>query len=173
MILIADVSYSGGEACAAAVVFESWESDVVVERLTAKINVLASYIPGKFYLRELPCIIELLKRVKYPLECIVIDGYVTLGADESPGLGMRLWQHLDGKVPVIGVAKSRFLGTPKEAEILRGSSLRPLFVTAVGIDCELAKDNVVKMYGRFRIPDLIKAADRLSRNPEVPASEQE
>ncbi|WP_431823318.1 endonuclease V [Burkholderia sp. F1] len=98
MILITDVCYSGDSACAAGVVFESWESNVVIERLTAKVDGLASYIPGKFYLRELPCILELLKHVDYPLECIVVDGYVTLGADESPGLGMKLWQHLDGKV---------------------------------------------------------------------------
>ncbi|KVT71913.1 endonuclease V [Burkholderia ubonensis] len=165
MILITDVCYSGDSACAAGVIFESWESNVVIERLTAKVDGLASYIPGKFYLRELPCILELLKHVEHPLECIVVDGYVTLGADERPGLGMRLWQHLDGKVPVIGVAKTKFLGTPEDAEILRGDSSKPLFVTAAGIDLESAKNNIIKMSGRFRIPDLIKAADRLSRDP--------
>lgn len=117
-------------------------------------------------MRELLCIIELLKCVKYPLECIVIDGYVTLGAGEHPGLGMLLWQHLDGKIPVIGIAKSKFVGTPENAEILRGGgSLKPLFVTAAGVDLQGAKNNVIKMGGKFRIPDLIKAADRLSRNP--------
>ncbi|MEN2468636.1 endonuclease V [Burkholderia sp. GS2Y] len=164
MILIVDVSYSDDSALAAGMVIESWESNVVVERLTANVDSLASYIPGKFYLRELPCIIELLKRVEHPLECIVVDGYVTLGADGCPGLGMRLWQHLDGKVPVVGVAKTKFLGTPENAEILRGGSSKPLFVTAAGIDLELAKSNIVKMVGKFRIPDLIKATDRLSRN---------
>ncbi|TCW85638.1 endonuclease V [Burkholderia sp. SRS-46] len=164
MILICDVSYSDDSALAAGIVIESWESNVVVERLTAKVDGLASYIPGKFYLRELPCIIELLKHVGHPLECVVVDGYVTLGADECPGLGMRLWQHLDGKVPVIGVAKTKFLGTPKCTEILRGDSSKPLFVTATGIDLESAKSKILKMSGKFRIPDLIKSADRLSRN---------
>ncbi|RQX83021.1 endonuclease V [Burkholderia anthina] len=164
MILIVDVSYSADSAYAAGIVIESWESSVVAERLTATVDGLQGYIPGKFYLRELPCIVELLKHVEHPLECIVVDGYVTLGADERPGLGMRLWQHLHGKVPVIGVAKTKFVGTPKNAEILRGGSSRPLFVTAVGIDLESAKSNIVKMVGKFRIPDLIKAADRLSRD---------
>ncbi|VWB41731.1 endonuclease V [Burkholderia lata] len=164
MILIVDVSYSDDSALAAGMVIESWESNVVVESLTVKVDSRASYIPGKFYLRELPCIVELLKHVEHSLECIVVDGYVTLGADECPGLGMRLWQHLDGKVPVVGVAKTKFLGTPKNAEILRGGSSKPLFVTAAGIDLELAKSNIVKMIGKFRIPDLIKATDRLSRN---------
>ncbi|WP_081083188.1 endonuclease V [Burkholderia anthina] len=164
MILIVDVSYSADSAYAAGIVIESWESSVVAERLTAAVDGLQGYIPGKFYLRELPCIVELLKHVEHPLECIVVDGYVTLGADEYPGLGMRLWQHLHGKVPVIGVAKTKFVGTPKNAEILRGGSSRPLFVTAVGIDLESAKSNIVKMVEKFRIPDLIKAADRLSRD---------
>ncbi|WP_174979087.1 endonuclease V [Burkholderia lata] len=164
MILIVDVSYSDDSALAAGIVIESWKRNVVVERLTAKVDGLASYIPGKFYLRELPCIIELLKHVEHPLECIVVDGYVTLGADECPGLGMRLWQHLDGKVPVVGVAKTKFLGTPKSTEILRRGSSRPLFVTAAGIELALAKSNIVKMVGEFRIPDLIKATDRLSRD---------
>lgn len=75
MILIVDVSYSDDSALAAGIVIESWESNVVVERLTAKVDGLASYIPGKFYLRELPCIIELLKHVEHPLECIVVDGW--------------------------------------------------------------------------------------------------
>lgn len=86
---------------------------MVAERLTAAVDGLSSYIPGKFYLRELPFIIELLRYIEHPLECIVVDGYVTLGADEYPGVGMRLWQHLRGKVPVIGVAKTKFVGTPK------------------------------------------------------------
>ncbi|MGW5043278.1 endonuclease V, partial [Streptomyces parvulus] len=70
------MSYSDDSALAAGMVIESWESNVVVERLTVKVDSRASYIPGKFYLRELPCIVELLKHVEHPLECIVVDGYV-------------------------------------------------------------------------------------------------
>jgi hypothetical protein len=57
----------------------------------------------------------------------VAGGYADLDPGGRPGLGARA--HAESGVPVIGVAKSR-LGTATHAvPVVRGSSLRPLFVT--------------------------------------------
>lgn len=165
MILAVDVTYSGNTATAAGVLFDAWDSDEAAQTLVARIENIAVYVPGEFYLRELPCIAKLLEQVDMPLDCIVIDGYVTLGATESPGLGWKLWEFLGRTTPVIGVAKSAFAGTPEKTRLYRGGSARPLFITAAGMPLDQAKARIARMHGKHRIPDLMKAADRLSRHP--------
>ena len=101
--------------------------------------------------------------VKEAIDMIVIDGYVYLGAQQIAGLGQHLYAALADKIPVIGVAKNEFKGTPKEFEVLRGQSTKPLYVSAIGIELAQAKKNVQTMYGKYRIPELLKQVDRLSR----------
>jgi deoxyribonuclease V len=164
MIVAIDVHYRpDGSATAAALCFSSWESGEAVEELVLETEEVAQYVPGQFYLRELPCIRRLLAEMKCPYDCIVIDGYVFLGKDRRPGLGMHLWNSLDRKVPVIGVAKSRFWETPEEAKLFRGSSTRPLYITAVGVPLDEAKACISCMNGSHRIPALLKRVDRISR----------
>ena len=67
---------------------------------------------------------------------------------------------------MIGVAKNEFRGTPKEFEILRGQSVKPLYVSAIGIELVQAKHNVQSMYRKYRIPELLKQVDRLSRTTQ-------
>lgn len=164
MILAADVSYSGNTATAAGVLFSAWDSDAAARTFVARIENVAAYAPGEFYLRELPCIAKLLEQIDAPLDCIVIDGYVTLGKTESPGLGWKLWEFLGRTTPVIGVAKSEFRGTPEKTRLYRGRSARPLFVTAAGMPLAEAKARIAQMCGRHRIPDMLKTADRLPRH---------
>jgi deoxyribonuclease V len=95
---------------------------------------------------------------------IVVDGYVTLGAAQRDGLGARLFSALREQIPVIGVAKSRFAGTPAAAEVLRGESRRPLYVTSRGIALEEAKRLIRGMHGRNRLPTLLLAVDRACRD---------
>ncbi|MCX5894325.1 MAG: endonuclease V [Proteobacteria bacterium] len=121
------------------------------------------YTPGKFYERELPCLLQVLKKVKVPLDVVVIDGYVWLG-ENSPGLGAYLYCALGKKVPVIGVAKSKFKGSEHAEKVFRGNSKRPLYITAAGIDPEVATKNTSHMHGTFRIPTLLKKVDFLCRS---------
>jgi hypothetical protein len=51
---------------------------------------------------------------------------------------------------VTGVAKSRFRTTVHAVPVLRGSSARPLFVTAAGLPAADAADLVRRMAGRYR-----------------------
>ena len=57
-----------------------------------------------------------------------------------PGLGARA--HAGFGIPVIGVAKSRFRAATHAVPVVRGSSARPLFVTAAGMPSADAADVV-------------------------------
>lgn len=165
MNLVLDVYYHPDDsATVAGILFEDWESDRVTRSLLKSIPQVAEYEPGQFYKRELPCLLALIDEVEQKLETVVIDGFVTLGADQRPGLGAHLFQQLGSETPVIGVAKSRFNETPTETEILRGSSQNPLFVTAMGIPLTEAQQKIQSMHGEFRIPTLLKQVDQLCRS---------
>lgn len=162
MILAVDVGYSETNARVAGVLFQHWNSDAYARLLTVNVQNVAAYESGNFYKRELPCILKLIETVEDEISCLVIDGYVVLGAGRD-GLGMYLWRSLAEKVPIIGVAKSRFKETSQQAEIYRGKSLTPLYISAVGMDLEDAKTSILQMSGNFRLPTLLKLADQLSR----------
>ena len=146
--------------------FEEWTSEQPVEELREFIENVAPYKPGSFFRRELPCLLKLLDRVLGRFDLVIIDGHVWLGAENRPGLGAHLYRALDGQVPVIGVAKSQFKGATNARPVLRGRSLRPLYVTAVGIDPVAAATNIKRMHGTYRIPTLLKRVDELCRKPE-------
>jgi len=118
------------------------------------------YRPGELFLRELPPLRAVLAQVRN-LGLLVIDGYVDLDPGGRPGLGAHA--HAAFSVPVIGVAKTRFRTASHAAEVLRGSSARPLFVTAAGIPLAQAADLVRRMAGPFRLPDALRRVDVLAR----------
>ena len=66
---------------------------------------------------------------------------------------------------MIGVAKSRFRTATHAVPVVRGSSARPLFVTAAGMPAADAADLVRRMAGRYRLPDALRRADTLAHRP--------
>jgi deoxyribonuclease V len=104
---------------------------------------------------------------------VLVDGYVWLGG-ARPGLGARLFAALGERTPVVGVAKTAWGGTVAPAiaqddphrsvPVLRGQSVKPLFVTAEGLDVAEAAARVSAMHGAHRIPTLLKEVDRLVRH---------
>jgi deoxyribonuclease V len=164
MILATDVQYScDAAAVAAGVLFENWDSAVVLHAETVRIGQVSPYVPGRFFERELPCLLALVEAFGTRPGAIIVDGYVTLGPERRDGLGAYLFQALNGRIPVVGVAKNRFAGTPAECEVLRGRSKQPLFVTRMGIDAKEARVLVRSMHGAFRVPTMLREADRLCR----------
>ncbi len=163
MIFAVDVNYRADKAVAAGVLFQNWQDSEPVEELIAPILKVADYEPGQFYKRELPCVLTLLQQLEQLPEFIVIDGYVYLDGNQKPGFGKHLYEVLEGKPVIIGVAKSRFKDTPAEAEIFRGRSKRALYVTAVGVSETEAKGFIMRMHGEHRIPTLLKRVDQLSK----------
>jgi deoxyribonuclease V len=163
-----DVHYlgSGGARAAAVVTADDRFSEVVAERTEVLAEVLP-YRPGDFYLRELPPIRAVLSGLS-GLSLLVVDGYADLDSGGRPGLGAHA--HAEFDVPVIGVAKSAFPTATHAVPVLRGTSVRPLFITAAGMPRDEAVDLVRHMAGQHRLPNAIRRADTLART-SPPAAE--
>lgn len=164
MLAAVDVHYHPTHAVAACVLFHAFTDDREATTRIARVTDVAPYEPGAFYKRELPCLLAVLDTVGVTLEAVVVDGYVWLSADGKPGLGARLFEAWNGKVAVVGVAKTAFAGATQGIPVLRGKSKVPLFVTAAGIDAQEAAARVAAMHGEHRIPTLLKRVDRLCRD---------
>lgn len=165
-IAFLDVDYRATGARAACVLTESWESASPTATYVQDIEAVQPYEPGKFYRRELPCLISVLRLLPSLPAIVVVDGYVWLPSDARPGLGAHLYEALGRRVPVVGIAKTAFAGVEScdaVARVFRGTSRNPLFVTAVGVEPGVAGQGVQRMAGEHRIPDIMRIADRLSR----------
>jgi len=163
MILAIDVDYGENSALAAGVLFSNWDDMEAKDIFTSTINEISEYQPGHFYKRELPCILQLLKEHNLKPEIILVDGYVFLDGSEAAGLGKYLYDALDDKTIVIGVAKRSFKDISSKYAVYRGESKKPLYVTSVGLDINLALESVARMYGKYRIPELLKKVDQVCR----------
>ena len=163
-----DVHYlpSGGARAAAVMATDPAFSRLAGDR-TAVVADVAPYQPGQFYLRELPPLRAVLDGV-IGLSLLVIDGYADLDPDGRPGLGARARDEFG--VPVIGVAKTPFRTATHAIAVLRGTSARPLYVTAAGMPRADAASLVRQMAGRHRLPDALRRADNLARHGLPPAA---
>ncbi len=166
MILAIDVQYAQDTAYVAGILFENWLSDAPLGEYISVLQEVAEYEPGHFYKRELPCILRLLDEHQLKPKCILVDGYVYLDGQAKPGLGKRLYDALEQKVDVVGVAKKGFAGISADYEIVRGKSEKPLYITTTG-DLTLAKESVQNMVGKYRIPTLLKRADQVCRQAAI------
>ena len=162
MLVTLDVSYDSSFAYAAAIVFQDWSSSDPVAIHKVKTKIESYYIPGKLYLRELPALKAVLQKVTHDISVIIIDGYVRFSED-SPALGWYLFHGLKSKLPVVGVAKSKFRSAVKGIAVKRGDSEKPVYVTSIGLPEEEAAANIKMMHGEFRIPTMIRLADFESR----------
>ena len=133
MILAVDVDYRGNRAYIGGVTFEHWIDNHEKETFISFLDKVNDYIPGQFYLRELPCILRLIEEHKLKPEYVVIDGFVFLDGESKPGLGKYLYDALNQKVAVIGVA------------------------------LDDTKTFIRSMHGDYRVPTLLKRVDQLCR----------
>jgi deoxyribonuclease V len=165
MLACVDADYRAEGAVAACVLFRQWTDACPAGELVEHLSRVEPYQPGQFYRRELPCLLAVLAHVTEPLEAVVIDGYVWLADEGRPGLGAHLYEALGRAVPVIGVAKTHFAGVRVARPVVRGTSRKPLWVTAAGIDPDTAAAHVRAMHGPFRVPALLRRVDQRCRQP--------
>jgi deoxyribonuclease V len=165
MIYAFDTYYFETEAKTVCIGFEHWNSTEYIFCKHEFRPIDNEYISGEFYKRELPCVLSLLAQIDLKEgDIIVIDGFVVLDDAQKLGLGGHLFHHLDGKFAIVGVAKNNFATlNALKREVIRGESIKPTYVTAFGIDLDTAAENVKSMTGTFRIPDLLKQLDGLTR----------
>lgn len=161
LILALDVDYRETHALVAGVWFRGWTAQTPEHEATAVIHEIADYEPGEFYRRELPCLLTLLPLGPTP-DLIVVDGYVWLG-NHKPGLGAKLAEALENRIPVVGIAKTRFASCTESVAVCRGGSQSPLYVTTTGIDLSEMPTNLQSMTGEFRLPTMLKRVDTLAR----------
>ena len=157
----------------AGVLFKDWNSNDAeqVSAITCfSAKELPPYIPGKFKDRELPCILKLFNR-EFSLDqvdTIIIDGYVLLGKDREyiDTLGIALHQELCkldySCIDIVGVAKTKYHDNSMMGHcipIYRGEATTPLYISSLGISCKEAADYIKNMYGKTKIPKLLKLVD--------------
>ncbi len=162
MIAFTDVQYRDTDATAACVVADDFKAEHPTTEWTALISPIAPYEPGAFFKRELPCLLEVLRRAP-ALTHVIIDGYVFLDSNRTPGLGARLYEALGGKTIVLGLAKTAYQGSPMAMPIARPGSQKPLYLTSIGVDEAAALALVSQFHGAHRLPTLVKRVDSLAR----------
>lgn len=161
MIIALDVHYIANSAKAVAILFNPMDSKPV-EVISDVLPTVEEYIPGQFYKRELPCLLAVLNRIDLSdITLIIVDGYVYTDNNYSPGLGAHLWEAINRKVPVAGVAKTRYAGNSQLCtEVYRGTSKNPLFISAIGIEMDKVAALIKDMHGENRIPTLLRTLDQ-------------
>ena len=145
MIAAFDVHYDDRKSigATAAAVFARWDDGLPAAEYTTVIQNIQPYVPGKFFRRELPCLIAVIDQISEPADLFVVDSFAWL--DGKPGLGQHLFEHFAKRVPVMGVAKTRFHGAAA-VEDFRGVRKSPLYLKAVGIDTKEAATHIREMY---------------------------
>lgn len=166
MILAIDVYYLNDKAKTVGILFEQFTDGI--NEIKSVINDYQSnvlpYQSGQFYKRELPCILALLSQVELnSIDVIIVDGYVHLNGGNL-GLGGHLYEALDKKIPIIGVAKKSFTDNKQYAiEVMRGKSNNPIYITSLGISLRKAADYIESMAGKYRMPDLLTYLDQQTK----------
>lgn len=169
IFLILDVFYQDQPeqtlAQVAGIRFMGVEQHAILNTYQTCVTPVAPYQSGEFYKREMPCLLALIEQITEPFDVIIIDGFVFLDSEQKAGLGKHLYDNLTDKKPVIGIAKHAFFGIDERHAVYRGTSKHPLYVTACEFPVTAAKDLVKNLQGHFRLPDIVKQVDALSRTP--------
>lgn len=171
MKIIFDVCYLNTVANVAAILFDDYTSDKIIEKYSITIpEVTAEYIPGQFYKKEMPCLITLWnsipENIKQQIDTVIVDGLYDLW-DGKPGMGHHFHDWLtenNYNVDVIGIAKKKFKENSSYIiKVTRGiDSTIPLNVN--GSNKSINYEKLIKsMYGKYRIPFIVKEVDKLSR----------
>lgn len=165
MILAFDTYYYENKAKTVCLAFENWDNDINFNVYLEILEDIEEYISGEFYRRELPCILSLFGKIpKENIEIIIIDGFVFLDDNLKLGLGGHLYKALNNAIPIIGVAKTNFSTIEKnKRELLRGTSNKPLYITAIGVDLDEARDGIRRLSGQNRIPTILKTLDTFTK----------
>lgn len=165
MILAFDTYYFENKAKTVCISFSNWSDEESYNVDTEIIESIEEYQSGEFYKRELPCILSLLNKIKIEkITTIIVDGFVYLDDNQKLGLGGHLYNQLSAAIPIIGVAKTNFATLDKNKRaLLRGESIKPLYITSVGIDIDEATTLIKNMRGENRIPTLLKKLDTLTK----------
>jgi deoxyribonuclease V len=176
-----DVSYDpGSDRLAAAAVTVDAGTGIERERVTVIGRATYPYRPGLLAFREIPALLEAIDRLRDRPELLLCDGQ---GIAHPRRFGLACHLAVLTGLPAVGVAKTRFVGEHGPVGSVRGSrapltdgaellgyalrtrdGVRPLYVSpGSGIGFDQSCEVVLDACRSARVPDPIRAADRLSR----------
>jgi deoxyribonuclease V len=175
-----DAAFSGELVRGTACLF-TYPGLELLEEAAAELKCLFPYIPGLLTFREGPVLITALSKLRSTPDALLFDGQ-GIAHPEGMGIAAHVGALLD--IPSIGCAKSRLVGKHREPASKKGSRARLVFKgNTVGaalrtrdgvrhiyvspghrIDLKDAIDLVLGCTTRYRLPEPIRCADRLSRS---------
>jgi len=177
-----DVSYRGGVARGAAVIMNVPALEVL-QAATVEADTPFPYVPGLLAFREIPVILKVLERLPFLPDVILCDGHGKAHPRRF-GLACHLGVLLDR--PTVGCAKRVLVGTHAPLPQARGAwapivdrgetigiavrtrrGVRPVYVS-VGHRITLAEAAalVLRTSTRYRLPEPLRVAHRLSASPK-------
>jgi len=165
MLLAIDVHYREKEAKAVGVLFH-WEDEEPKEVFVENLQGIEDYISGQFYKRELPCLLKIIEKIDISiLDAIIVDGHIYVDNNFEYGLGGKLYEVLDKKIPIIGVAKTPFFKNKETIrELYRGESKTPLYISSIGLNLDIVIDCIKNMYGKSRMPYILRCLDKITKD---------
>lgn len=175
-----DVGFPGGGPIArAAVAVLSFPGLDAAEQVVAEQPVEFPYVPGLLSFRELPVVLQALKRLAQAPDLLLVDGQ---GRAHPRRFGIACHLGVLAGLPAIGVAKTRLIGEHDAVPDRRGAWVRlhhrgevigavlrsragvqPIYVS-VGhrVSLESAVDWVMACTTRYRLPQTTRAAHALA-----------
>ena len=157
-----------------------WDKNegVIVETQTSSGTITYPYVPGLLSFREVPAILQTLKKLKQVPDLLMCDGQ-GFAHPRRFGLACHLGVLLD--FPTIGCAKSRLCGTHGEVDTERGSQVplvdkkeiigavvrtrtgvKPVFVSVGNkTDLPTAVETVLSCTAGYRLPEPTGQAHKL------------
>ncbi|MCD6412901.1 MAG: endonuclease V [Elusimicrobia bacterium] len=182
LIAAGDVSYRKEGFSKAAVVVYSRKRKKVVEEVVGKSATEFPYIPTFLSFREIPALIEVLEKLKSEPDIFIFDGQ---GIAHPIGVGLAAHMGFVLEKPSVGCAKSHLYGIYESPPNIKGAytwvkektgevlgvclrtrkNVKPLFVSpGWGVDIPLCMDVVMETVTRYKLPDIMRRADFLTKN---------
>jgi deoxyribonuclease V len=178
-----DAAYPGGRVRAGIAVYD-WPDKRPVHEAIAETPEEFPYVPGFLSFRELPAIVAALEKLPERPGLVLVDGQ---GIAHPRGLGIASHLGVVTGIPTIGCAKSRLVGEFREPGPEKGSweplhyngtivgavlrtrtGVRPVFVSPGHlVSLEDSIRFVLGFCTRYRLPEPLREADRLSRSPRA------
>ncbi len=175
-----DVAYvrQTGESIA-TIALLSFPDLELVDHAAARLATPFPYIPGLLSFREIPPILEAVRRLDRAFQLLFVDGH---GQAHPRRFGIASHLGLWLNQPTIGIGKSRLVGEYEEPGMDRGArtellhreevigkvlrtrtAVKPIFVSiGYGLPLEVCVDWTLRVTPRFRLPEPIRHADRLA-----------
>jgi deoxyribonuclease V len=174
-----DAAFSGDRVFGAACVYR-YPDLTLVEEAGVVAPARFPYVPGFLLFREGPALIAAFRKLKTRPDLLLVDGQ---GIAHPLGIGSASHLGVLFGIPAIGCAKTRLVGEYQEPGLQRRSwsdlnyegrtvgavvrtrtGVRPLFVSpGHRVDLEGAIRIVLQCSGKYRIPEPLRCADRVSR----------